>query len=220
MMHKLTIHFCMLALAILFYSCTQNAKPLESDEAKAVTISKTVNTTTFNKIKEGSIVNWNAAHLGGVNPRIGKIYCEKAIILVNNSKVTNASLTINMDNLTVDNLPEDEAKDLVGHLKSEDFFNIKKHPTSAFELTNLVEKKGDYNSEITGNLILLGVSKSITFNANINVSENEVSINSEEFIIDRANWGMTYHKKGTAGVPLDYLISDNIGLQIVIAFIK
>lgn len=219
-MHKRTIHFCMLILAVLFYSCEQNAKPVESGKAKTIITNKTENTTTFNKIKDGSIINWNAAHLGGIDPKIGKIYYEKAIILVNNGKVTNTSLTIDMDNLTVDNLDEDEAKDLVEHLKSEDFFNIKKHPTSAFELANLVEIKGHYNSEITGNLILLGVSKSITFKANINVSENEVSIKSEKFIIDRANWGMTYHKKGTADVPLDYLISDNIGLQIVATFVK
>jgi len=210
----------MLIILVMISACTNNEKQIASTEAAAVNILKTTNTATFKKVKPGSYVDWRASHLGGVDPRAGKIYCKNATILVNNGKVSNASIIIDMAQMTVESLPEDEAQNLVEHLKSADFFHIEKHPTSKFELTHLASLQGEYNSKVTGNLTILGLSKSITFNANINVSENEVSIKSEDFSINRSDWGLTYHAEGTVGVPLDYLISNSIGFTIAVTIMK
>ncbi|MFK7774831.1 MAG: YceI family protein [Saprospiraceae bacterium] len=214
MILKKTLQLSLLIIMIFSFSCEQSGKKVESTEAKLVTENKTKRTTKYNKIKHGSTINWTATHLGGLDPREGKIYLEKATISVENKQVVNANIVIEMDSMTVDNIPEDGAKELVDHLKTADFFDIKKYPTSKFELTKSELIKDEYDYKFTGNLTILGVSKSISFKSNINISENEVSIKSEKFIINRADWGMTYNAKGTAGVPLDYLISDDVGFQI------
>ena len=94
------------------------------------------------------------------------------------------------------------------------------HPTAKFELTNVEKTTGDYNSKITGNLTILEVSKSITFNANIAVLDNSVAINSEDFSVNRQDWGLNYHTEGDAGVPADYLIANTVGFTINVSVIK
>lgn len=205
-------------LLLSITSCNDNK--VKASQAKTVNRVTTVNTKLYTKIKTGSTLNWYASHLGGVGKRNGEILYKEASILVNDKQLINMSVTIDMDKITVKNLSEDDIKDLTKHLKSNDFFNVNSYPTSKFELTKVEAIKGTNNSEVTGNLEILGVSKSITFKANINVSDNEVSIKSESFAIDRSDWGMTYNAEGTAGVPLDYLISNDVGFILAITILK
>lgn len=94
---------------------------------------------------------------------------------------------------------------LTNHLKSQDFFNVREHPTAKFESTTIswmFEPKdaaddeyqvGEY--EITGNLTLLGNTREITFPAKVQVNESGLTLNSE-FNIDRTQFGMTYGQNG------------------------
>jgi len=214
------INLFILFTAVIFSSCQNNDKKVASTKAETVSIVNTTHTTTYKNIKTGSFLEWRASHLGGIGKRLGKIYYKEATTLVNKGKVTNLDVLIDMPSLTVNNLDKDRAYDLSEHLKHEDFFNTEKHPTSKFELTNLKTIQGEYNSEVTGNLIILDISKSITFKANINITESEVSIQSEDFVIDRSEWGLTYNAEGAKGVPLNYLISDNIGFTVDITTFK
>ena len=214
------INLFILFIITIISSCQNKEKKVASTKAKTVKIIDTKHITTFKNIKTGSFLEWRASHLGGIGKRLGKIYYKDAIVLVNNKKLTNVNITINMGKLTVDNLSNDDAKELGEHLKSSDFFNVEKHPTSKFELTKIEKIKGKYNSKITGNLKILEVSKSIHFNANVTISESEVSIKSEDFSIDRLEWGLTYNAKGAKGVPLNYLISDDIGFTVNLTVLK
>lgn len=209
-------------IGALMTSCSNNGSKAETKEAQDVEVVKTNATVIFKSVKDGSFISWRATHLGGVQPRFGKIYFKDANFLVNNGTLTNASVVMNMSTLTVESFPEgaEEIGKLTGHLLSPDFFNIEKYPTSIFELTNLKETAGDYNSMVTGNLTILGISKSITFNANVNVSENEISIISEDFLINRTDWSLTYNTEGTAGVSVDYIISNDIGFAINVILTK
>jgi polyisoprenoid-binding protein YceI len=56
---------------------------------------------------------------------------------------------------------------LTGHLKNADFFDVPTYPTSTFKTTNI--EKGDAGYNITGNFNLHGVTKSISFPAEIQV---------------------------------------------------
>ena len=80
---------------------------------------------------------------------------------------------------------------LTQHLKSPDFFAIKDFPKAKFVSTK-VEKSGD-SYKITGDLTLLGKTKSISFPAGISVKGDELSVSSK-FKIDRTDFGMTFGK--------------------------
>ncbi len=217
----LLLIFLILTSVIVFNVFNNNSgRSIESEKAKTVNTTKTEQTIEYNRIKAGSFLNWRASHLGGTGTRLGKIYCKEATAFVTNEKLTNLNALIDMSSLTVENLDKTDANELTEHLKNEDFFNVTIYPVSKFELTDLKQIKGEHNSELTGNLTILGITKSITFSATISVSENEISITSEDFMINRSDWNMTYNAKGTAGVPLNYLISDDIGFSIAITVLK
>ncbi len=215
-MLKKNIFLLMLMIGIIASSCSNNGKEAETKNPEDVKVTTSETTTTFKNIKEGSFVNWRASHLGGVQKRFGKVSLKEATFLVDKGGIKNATVLMDMSSLTVENFPEGnpQIEKLKGHLLSNDFFSIEKFPTSKFELTNVEAATGTYNSKVTGNLTILGVTKSITFNANINVSDNEVSVKSEDFSVNRTDWGLSYNTEGTAGVPVDYLIANNIGFTI------
>ena len=150
------------------------------------------------------------------------MFAQSAEVLVNDGKVTNASIAVDMNSLTVENFGDDAetTAKLTGHLLSPDLFNTEAYPISKFELTSITEETGEYNSSITGNLSILEATKSITFNANVSVSENEVSIVSEDFAINRQDWGIIYHTEGDKDVPAEYIIANDIGFTINVTIIK
>jgi polyisoprenoid-binding protein YceI len=94
---------------------------------------------------------------------------------------------------------------LTGHLKSPDFFDVEKFPSSTFTVTG-VEPSGEKQT-VTGNLTLHGVTKSISFPADIRVSDSEVAVKAE-FAINRKDFGIVY-----PGKP-DDLIRDNVVLKL------
>ena len=205
-----------LALGLMFTSCNDQGKKAETKEAEKVEVVKTDETVTLEKVEEGSSVQWRAAHLGGAQPRNGQIFAKSASFLVNNGDLSNAKIVMDMNSLTVENFPEgaEETAQLTGHLKNGDFFDVEKFPTSEFELTSMEKAEGDFNSTVTGNLSIMGVTKSVTFAANVTVSADKVSVKSEDFSVDRRDWNLTYHVEGSEGVPADYLIANEIGFTI------
>jgi polyisoprenoid-binding protein YceI len=156
-----------------------------------------------------------------VNPRQGEILLKEIVIVASKGAVMNAKAVVDMNLLIVEGMPEEEeAMDLTGHLKSSDFFDIALYPTATFVLTWFKSGRGDNKSSVSGSLTLLGVTNSISFDADVQVSDTEVSIHSEDFSIDRSDWGLTYNAEGTAGVPFDYLISDEIEFKLDITVEK
>src|SRR5262249_41278863 len=92
---------------------------------------------------------------------------------------------IDMDSTFTDN------KQLTGHLKSPDFFDVKNNPKAKF-VTSKVEKSGDKYT-VTGNLTLCRKTKEVKFPAKIQATESQLSLSSE-FKINRNDWGISYGK--------------------------
>ena len=206
----------LIIMSAFMVSCNSSGNKAETKAAEEVNVVKDDATAEFSTIKSDSHLEWRASHLGGVQKRFGKIKLTEATVLVNEGKVTNANVIVDISSLTVENFPEgaEETEKLRGHLLSGDFFEVENYPTSRFAVTSVESSTGDYNSKVTGNLTILDATKSITFNANINVSDSQVSIQSEDFVVDRTDWGLTYNTEGTAGVPVDYLISNDVGFTV------
>jgi polyisoprenoid-binding protein YceI len=81
---------------------------------------------------------------------------------------------------------------LTGHLKSPDFFNAAQFPTATF-VSSSVEKKAT-NSLVTGNLTLHGVTKQISFPAQIQVADDAVTV-AAQFVLNRFDFDIKYPGK-------------------------
>lgn len=208
--------------SFLIASCGTEGNKVETQDAQQVEVAQTETATDYTKIEEGSHVAWRASHLAGMQPRWGRAFIKEALVKVDNGKVVNAKIVMDMNNFTVENFGDDTetTQKLLGHLQSNDFFKIAEFPTSIFEMSSMEAATGDFNSKITGNLTILNTTKSISFLANVEVSDSEISIKSEDFVVDRKDWGLTYNTEGTVGVPKDYLIADEIGFTIDVKIVK
>ncbi|MGZ3448762.1 MAG: YceI family protein [Polyangiales bacterium] len=138
------------------------------------------------------------SHLGKFKTFSGKIE-----LVDGKPEASNVSIDIDLASVETD-----EAK-LTGHLKSGDFFEVEKFPKGSFVSTKIEAKSGPNGAthEVTGNLELHGVKKSITFPAKIDVDSDAVHA-SATFSIDRTQWGILY--KGMA----DNLIKNDVVIKL------
>ncbi len=139
----------------------------------------------------GSKVTGN--HDGGFKKFAGKIS-------VAGGKITGSpEIKIDMNSTWSDN------ERLTGHLKSPDFFDTAKFPTATFTVTSIEPEGG--KQKVIGNLDLHGVTKSISFPADIQVTDEAVTVKAE-FAINRKDFNINY-----PGRPND-LIRDNVVLKL------
>jgi polyisoprenoid-binding protein YceI len=120
----------------------------------------------------------NGRHVGGFNKLTGKATADK--------DATSLKIEAEID---VNSLFSDAAK-LTGHLKSPDFFDVKKYPTAKFVSTKVEKAEGGY--KVSGDLTMLGKTNAVSFAAKIDVGEKTLSVKSSPFTIKRSEWGMKY----------------------------
>jgi polyisoprenoid-binding protein YceI len=102
--------------------------------------------------------------------------------------VTAATLTVEID---TESLYADDPK-LTNHLKSPDFFDVKKYPRATFVSTAIkAEKKDDNTHVITGDLTLHGTKKELTIPAKITADDDLLTIDST-CTFDRTEFGIAF----------------------------
>jgi polyisoprenoid-binding protein YceI len=105
-----------------------------------------------------------------------------------------------------------DAEKLTGHLKSPDFFNVEKFPEASFKSTKIEEKAAGTNThQVTGDLTMLGITKTITFPATIK-KDGDKWVGASEFKIMRFDWGIKYPGKA------DDLIKDEVLMKLNLVF--
>lgn len=177
-------------------------EPVTNEQANTTPKGEPVDLNT-----EKSIIKWigtkiSGRHNGTVKIKSGKVF-------IHENKVTGGEFEIDMT--TIENLDLDgEWKEkLEKHLKSTDFFETNKFPTATFKMTKITEKGSAAKVEITGNLTMRNITKSITFPGKIVFSDDKKPTGAKaNFNINRQLWGIVY--KGKA----DDLIKDEINLDL------
>ena len=109
--------------------------------------------------------------------------------------------------ITMSEFETDQAK-LTQHLKTPDFFDVERYPLATFRSTQVaVSPEAPSTYLITGDLSFHGVTKSITFPAEISVSEGAI-VASSEFSLNRRDFGVLYTGKAND------LIKDEVALKL------
>jgi polyisoprenoid-binding protein YceI len=103
-----------------------------------------------------------------------------------------------------------DAEKLTAHLKSPDFFDVAQYPQVRFRSTAITAGGADGASHtVTGNLELHGVTKAITFPANLRLTPTGAE-GDASFGINRKDWNIVY-----PGMP-DDLIKDEVLIKLTI----
>ena len=187
------------AVGLFVAGCSNPADDTESAKvSEAVQAVEAVASATNYTISPESTISFIGSKVTGSHE--GGFKAFNGTIAVAGGKIVPPSkVTIQTDSLWADN------GRLTGHLKSPDFFDTAAIPTAEFAFTSIKETSN--GSEITGNLTLHGVTKSITFNSQVTVSDSEVSLKAE-FDIMRFDFGIVY--KGKA----DDLVRDEVVIKL------
>lgn len=215
-----------LSISTLLFSCNSNNSAKRIETSEAVEVSE-ASGEKYSLVAEESQINWRGTKPTGEHH--GYINFSDGILMLDENKITGGRFVIDMNSIVDEDLEDEEMNaKLTGHLKSEDFFHVEEYPEGVFELTSV--KKSSINTsesddsnmeyEITGNLTLRGVTKSITFPANIEISENNITAQSNEFSLDRTLWNVNFQSKKVFAELKDKFIHDDMHIKLNLKFRK
>lgn len=214
---KLTfLNSVFLSCGLLLVSCSKD-KPLTS-QTNEVTTAKDGQMYKVDTLN--SRIEWKGFKVvkSDNSSHFGTIKFESGQITVKDGTLQSGSFVANMaslDNVDLKDNAEQKTK-LEQHLKSGDFFEVEKFPTASYEITKVAAAEaGDYNTVLDGNLTIKGITKPVRFNANVTVSENEVSIATEPKDIQREDFGVIFQMPVANGI-----IKNDVNLQVLIKAIS
>jgi polyisoprenoid-binding protein YceI len=191
----------LLALSLLAFAPLAEAK--QAAAAKAV---------TFDVKPADSKVTWEGkkkigdAHHGELTVKSGKL-------LVTGDKLTSGEFEVDMTTLKVSDLQDEGMnKKLTGHLRSDDFFAVDKHPTAKLVIKKVAPGKGG-QQQISGDLTIKGKTAPVSFPADVTVGKDEVTAKSQ-INIDRTKYDVRYNSGKFFPNLGDKIINDEFTVNV------
>lgn len=161
-----------------------------------------------------SSVEWYAEKVTGKHNGIINL---KSGQLSNNHGRFGGNFVMDMTSLVCLDLKDGSKAKLEGHLKSEDFFSVQKHPSASFEITSMTPisgaKAGAPNYNINGKMTIKGITNDITFPANVTVTGSSMMA-SADIVIDRSKYDVRYGSKTFFSDIGDKAIYDEFTLKV------
>lgn len=174
-------------------------------------------TTRYKVDANSSSITWHATKVTGEH--MGTVDVANGYLSVTDGELVAANIIANMETIRCTDLEGEWGDKLVGHLNSDDFFNVSEHKTSSFTLRNieaLNAPKGDATHTVTGDFTIRGITKSITFEAKVSDNAGKLSIEGS-VILDRSQFDVKYGSGSFFDNLGDNLIHDNftVGFNLV-----
>ena len=149
---------------------------------------------------------WKGTKVTGFHE--GTVDIKSGSLLVDNEAISGGNFVLDMNTISSTDLEGEYKGNLDGHLKNEDFFNVTEFPEATFQITQVTAGSSANNVVIAGNLTIKGISKNVTFDADVEeLTETTVKVKAD-FNITRAEWGVNYSGKQ------DDLISKEINFKV------
>jgi polyisoprenoid-binding protein YceI len=145
-----------------------------------------------------SSVQFKTKSMWGLVPVKGKFNEIQGEVLVGPEGAVSGSLSIATSSLDTGNKKRDK------HLRSNDFFDTDRFPTSTFRLTG-ISGTGSH-LEATGTLTVGTKSQLISFPATVVVpKEDEIDVTATT-VVDRSEYGLTWNQMGASSMKNDVTV--------------
>jgi polyisoprenoid-binding protein YceI len=209
MNNKLSIAFFILIFAPLIFGCNANVKK-DNNKASAIPVSRGEKYTIDTK---QSVLTWEGSMVFGFEEQhVGYVYMSKGELLIEKDSLVGGTAEIDMR--TIEYKDKENKNTPVKHLKSADYFDVEKFPTSSFAITKVEPVNVRSNTiKITGNLTIKGVTNPITIPAGITVKDGIVKA-SGKVVIDRTQWGIRYRSGKFYDNLADNAVSDDVEIHM------
>jgi polyisoprenoid-binding protein YceI len=160
-----------------------------------------------------STILWDAKKTGGAHN--GTVSLSEGSLAFNGKKLTQGGFVADMTTI------KDASNNggLEKHLKADDFFGVDKFPKSTF-IIKKVEGSGA-TFTVTGDLMIKGVTTSITFPVNVVWNDDKtITATADKITIDRTKYGIKFKSKSVFSDLGDNFIYDEFNLSIKLVAAK
>jgi polyisoprenoid-binding protein YceI len=155
-----------------------------------------------------SSITWTATKKVG-GGHTGELKLIKGSVEEKKGKLIGGEFTADINSFSVTDLKGKWAKKFLGHMKSADFFDVTKYPTSVFKISKIK------NGKFYGDLIIKGKKKAII------IPYTKKGNNYEgDFDLNRTKFGMVYGSQSFFKGLGDKVINDNVNLKIKLVLKK
>ena len=215
MTKKISLHYSILIIATLFFAgCAPVKEKKNEKNASARFVSRrAIANEKYVIDKKESVITWKCsmvfAHKGG---HTGYVSIQKGELMTEKGQLVGGAVEVDMNTIADEHHQSDN--NLVEHLKSLDFFDVKTFPSAAFGITQVASADGG-NINVTGILIIKGITHEVTFPANMEVKGGVVHANGK-LTIDRTKWDVRYGSGKFFDCFADKAISDDIEFDMKI----
>lgn len=214
-MKSLNFYVFVLLVGLTAACSSKSGNDAEVSEAQEVA-EVTEAAVTYAIDQDNSTVGWIGYKPTGKHN--GTIPISTGSFAIRDGQIEGGKIEMSVIDIQNEDLAEDAENQgkLLGHLKSDDFFDAENYPTATFEVVTVepydtnseIVEKEEYETEftpvsnadyvvdapthmITGNLTMRGKTLAVTFPANVSIEEGAVSA-AAKFNIDRTLWGLMY----------------------------
>ncbi|MGJ8684203.1 MAG: YceI family protein [Nonlabens sp.] len=207
----------MAAIVAFTMSCKDAQNEVEATAA-AAEAEATMEAVTYKVDTAASSIAWVGSK--PTADHTGTLALSSGMVMVNGEALESGEFTIDMNSMEVTDLEGEKAMKLKNHLSGivegteTDFFNVNKYPTAKFVVTGLNGKM------LSGNLTMKDVTKNVSFPVTVSYDGDKMMLNSEEFTINRTDWGIKYGSQAFSDKVLDSAIADDIKLTVSLVATK
>ncbi|EZH72703.1 hypothetical protein ATO12_21430 [Aquimarina atlantica] len=159
-----------------------------------------------------SIINWKGSDLLDLNTHNGTVKFKNGVIRRKGIFITGGEFEVDMNSII--NIGDRYNEMLITHLKSEDFFDVKKYPIAKLEIIN-TRYINATNLDVIAYLTINDIRHIIQYQSTIENINNQVLLKSK-FIIDRTLWKINYKSKNFLINLKDDIISNTIDFEVVV----
>jgi len=202
-----------------------SVKSFVASLAVALFVSSAVSAADGSKVKATNYkVNAAKSELTWVGKKVtgehtGKIALKEGVITMDGAKLTGGKFVADLTSITCTDLTDKEYNGkLIGHLKSDDFFSVEKHPTATFVVTKVAPKSaGVY--DVTGNLTIKGITKPTTFPVTVKTTASGAEATGT-LVVDRSKYDIKYNSKSFFENLGDKMINDDFTIDVKLVAAK
>ena len=166
---------------------------------------------------ESSTIKWVGSKISSSHE--GNVNIEKGFLSINHGVLHGGEFSIDMNSITCTDIKSKKKRDyLVGHLKNEDFFNVKTFPRASISIESAT--KGDGNIyKIVALLTIKGITHPVIFEADVNINGQDY-LAKAKIKIDRTKWGIKYGSGSFFDNLGDKMILDEVEFDIFLLSVK
>jgi polyisoprenoid-binding protein YceI len=164
-------------------------------------------------------INWKGKMWMSTDSHEGIIHFSSGNMTMDKTgKILSANFEINMNTIkTLDARPEKDG--LAEHLKSEDFFAVKRFPKAYFVTTKIEKSTVPNNYNVQGNLTIKGILKQVSFAMKMVPMQTSTKATAE-LTLYRSWWGINYKAPDFFSTLKNDLIAEEVPIKLNLIFSK